>query len=83
MHLLRFFFLLLLILVASCTGRRQRADLVVLGGPIYTMDDRQPIVQSVAVTGDKNQPLAASRDLEALQVRLREANRRSTDEAAR
>jgi ATP-dependent helicase HrpA len=29
----------------------------------------------VAVTGDKNQPLAASRDLEALQVRLREAEK--------
>jgi predicted amidohydrolase YtcJ len=53
MTLFRYFFPLFFLLVVSCNERRQRADLIILGGAIYTMDERQPMVQAVAVKGKK------------------------------
>lgn len=48
---------LLLILLAaigfSCTERKLPADLLIMGGKIYTMDEKNPVVEAVAVTGSK------------------------------
>lgn len=37
----------------SCTKERIPPDMVILGGRIYTATDRSPIVEAVAVTGNK------------------------------
>jgi predicted amidohydrolase YtcJ len=47
-----FIYLGVLLLFAQCS-RQAPADLVIKGGKIYTADDRNPIVEAVAVTGDK------------------------------
>lgn len=41
-----------LLCVASC-GPRQSADMVIFGGPIYTMEKEKPTVEAVAVHGGK------------------------------
>ncbi|MBL7844752.1 MAG: amidohydrolase [Cyclobacteriaceae bacterium] len=41
------------ILFTGCGSGIEPADLVVLGGKIYTVNDKQPEVEAVAVTGDK------------------------------
>jgi predicted amidohydrolase YtcJ len=53
MTLFRLFLPVLLLFALSCNEPAEHADLVILGGAIYTMDDRQPVVQSVAVSGDR------------------------------
>ncbi len=47
------FAILLLSLVFGCGHPEKHADLVILGGKIYTVNDRQPVVEAVAVRGSK------------------------------
>lgn len=49
-HLLLLFMLFTLI---SCRDKTQPADLLVLGGKIYTVNDQQPLVEAVAVRDGK------------------------------
>lgn len=44
-----FFSLLLIISLVSCSPDKPTADLVILGGTIYTVNDKQPNVEAVAV----------------------------------
>lgn len=47
---------ILLVLLAigwSCSGVEEKADMVILGGRIYTANERKPVVESVAVKGNK------------------------------
>jgi predicted amidohydrolase YtcJ len=37
----------------SCSPFRQPADLVIMGGTIYTMNEAEPVVEAVVVRGDK------------------------------
>ena len=53
MNISRYFFPLLAFVVMSCGDSRPPADLVILGGTIYTMNDKEPVVGAVAVAGDK------------------------------
>ncbi len=39
--------------LASCQSKPAPADLVILGGTIYTVNEKQPTVEAVAVQGDK------------------------------
>jgi predicted amidohydrolase YtcJ len=51
-----FSFFICLILVTSfisCSDKKTPADLIIRGGTIYTMEDTNPIVESVAVIGDR------------------------------
>lgn len=48
----RYSFLILFMLVFACQTK-QTADLVILGGKIYTVNNAKPVVEAVAVTGDK------------------------------
>jgi len=48
-----FFSVLFLVIIASCSPDKPKADLVILGGTIYTVDDKQPIVEAVVVQNDK------------------------------
>ena len=41
------------ILVFSCDKKQEAADMVIRGGKIYTVVDAQPVVEAVAVKGDK------------------------------
>jgi predicted amidohydrolase YtcJ len=41
--------LFVLCLIWSCGGKPEPADLVILGGKIYTMEDQHPVVEAVAV----------------------------------
>src|SRR6187402_2415968 len=41
-----------LTLLGKCTVNKP-ADTVILGGKIYTMSDAQPVVEAVAIKGDK------------------------------
>ncbi len=38
--------------VVACTGRQNPADLILRGGRIYTMNEKSPIVEAVAVVAD-------------------------------
>src|SRR5688572_3794706 len=44
------FLVLLCLLFAAC--KRNEADLVIYGGPIYTVNEKTPTVEAVAVTGN-------------------------------
>lgn len=46
------FVLSLLLFISACSSRKS-ADLVVLGGKIYTVDTKQPVVEAVVVVGNK------------------------------
>ncbi len=46
-------FLNIAAIVLSCNPGKQPADVVILGGTIYTVNDKQPTVESVVVNGDK------------------------------
>jgi predicted amidohydrolase YtcJ len=39
--------------VTSCRQKTQPADLIIYGGTIYTVNDKQPVVEAVVVRGDK------------------------------
>ena len=45
--------LLLIVLLAACSEKRKPADLIISGGTIYTVDEKQPKVEAVAVAGDR------------------------------
>jgi predicted amidohydrolase YtcJ len=45
--------LLLVICVAGCSDKNKPADLIIRGGTIYTVEDSNPVVEAVAVSGDK------------------------------
>lgn len=45
--------ILLLCVCMACQSRKEPADLVILGGKIYTMNDREPVVEAVAVRDRK------------------------------
>ena len=45
--------ILLMAFLVSCHSKPAPADLVILGGKIYTVGEKQPIVEAVAVQGDK------------------------------
>jgi len=47
------FFLGLAIVIFSCGKKQVPADMVILGGKIYTVADRKPVVEAVAVKADK------------------------------
>ncbi|HEX8041412.1 MAG TPA: amidohydrolase [Chryseosolibacter sp.] len=54
MNLVRLLFTIpLLAVLFSCGQSKKYADLVISGGKIYTMDERHPVVEAVAVSGDK------------------------------
>jgi predicted amidohydrolase YtcJ len=44
---------LLTVLFVSCSPSKPPADMVILGGKIYTVNDTQPVVEAVVVRGDK------------------------------
>jgi predicted amidohydrolase YtcJ len=49
-------FLLLVLLIGisfACTEKKTPADLVIYGGTIYTVEEINPVVEAVAVTGDR------------------------------
>jgi predicted amidohydrolase YtcJ len=50
---MRYFSFLALLLFFNCSPKKTPADLIIKGGTIYTMDERQPTVESVAVVADK------------------------------
>lgn len=39
--------------VTSCRQKNQPADLIIYGGTIYTVNDKQPVAEAVVVRGDK------------------------------
>lgn len=55
--------LLLLALVSSCS-RQQPADIIFTGGVIYTVNDQQPVVEAVAVKGNKILALGTAEEME-------------------
>src|SRR5690606_24029091 len=44
---------LLTLLAVGCASKQQPADLLITGGKIYTVNDRQPLVEAVAVRGNR------------------------------
>ncbi len=46
-------FLFLLVGLISCSTQNPQADLIIHGGKIYSVNDSNPIVEAVAVKGDK------------------------------
>lgn len=48
-----FFSILLTVGIFSCGKKQMPADVVILGGKIYTVVDKQPVVEAVAVKADK------------------------------
>lgn len=45
--------LFILVLLSACSEKRKPADLIISGGTIYTVDEKQPKVEAVAVIGDR------------------------------
>ncbi|MFN7491294.1 MAG: amidohydrolase [Cyclobacteriaceae bacterium] len=45
--------LLVIVLFSACSEKRKPADLIISGGTIYTVDEKQPKVEAVAVAGDR------------------------------
>ena len=43
----------LALMALSCNSGKEPADLVILGGTIYTVNESQPVVEAVVVTDDK------------------------------
>ncbi len=59
---------LILFITIACQGNKEeKADLIIRGGTIYTVDDQQPIVESVAVKGDKIIYVGAASELDKYQ----------------
>jgi predicted amidohydrolase YtcJ len=44
---------LVIVLFSACSEKRKPADLIISGGTIYTVDEKQPKVEAVAVAGDR------------------------------
>lgn len=49
----RYFLLLTIALFFSCAEKKSPADMIILGGKIYTADKSNPRVEAVAIEGDK------------------------------
>ncbi len=49
----RYFLLLTIALFFSCAEKKSPADMIILGGKIYTADKSNPLVEAVAIEGDK------------------------------
>ncbi|HEY9488873.1 MAG TPA: amidohydrolase family protein, partial [Chryseosolibacter sp.] len=64
-------FLFILSSVFACNTRQVSADLVILGGKIYTVNDRQPVVDAVAVKDGRI--LFAGSEEEARRFAIRDA----------
>lgn len=45
--------LFIIILLSACSEKRKPADLIISGGTIYTVDEKQPKVEAVAVADDR------------------------------
>ncbi len=45
--------LVVIVLFSACSEKRKPADLIISGGTIYTVDEKQPKVEAVAVAGDR------------------------------
>lgn len=45
--------LIIIFLFSACSEKRKPADLIISGGTIYTVDEKQPKVEAVAVAGDR------------------------------
>jgi predicted amidohydrolase YtcJ len=41
------------VILLSCTAKKEPANMVILGGKIYTVNDQTPLVEAVVVKGDK------------------------------
>jgi len=53
MEIKYFFFLALVVGLSACSKQELHADLIIHGGKIYTVEDNNPLVEAVAVKGDK------------------------------
>jgi len=53
MKILKYLLISVLFLYGSCDRKAEPADLVILGGKIYTVNDQQPVVGAVAVKENK------------------------------
>ena len=53
MSINKVYLILLSLVLTACGSRKDVADLVILGGKIYTMNDTYPVVEAVAVKGQK------------------------------
>ncbi len=42
-----------ILVVVACSPKKTPADLIILGGKIYTMDEKQPVVEAIAVSKNK------------------------------
>jgi predicted amidohydrolase YtcJ len=58
--------ILLLGVMFSCNKKQPPADMVILGGRIYTVSDQTPTVEAVAVTGNKIVFAGAEKDARSL-----------------
>jgi len=45
--------LIFAVIILSCNSGKAPADVVILGGTIYTVNDKQPTVEAVVIIGDK------------------------------
>jgi predicted amidohydrolase YtcJ len=59
------YFLVLIAIVSACTSKKTPADVIISGGPIYTMDVKSPFVEAVAVKGDTILFAGSMHDIEA------------------
>ncbi len=57
------YLLLALVILASCS-QQEKADILIKGGTIYTVDEKQPSVEAVAVKGNKIIAVGTAADLE-------------------
>jgi predicted amidohydrolase YtcJ len=55
---------IMIIMNGSCT-RMERADLVIINGKIFTVDDANPFAQAVAVKGEKILAVGSTKDISA------------------
>ena len=44
---------LLTVYLTGCSEKKTPADMIIRGGTIYTVEDSNPVVEAVAVRGDK------------------------------
>lgn len=65
---MKWYFLTLVVWVFFLTGctEKDSADLVIYGGPIYTVSEGQPVVEAVAVKGDRITFAGSRKEAEAL-----------------
>ncbi len=59
------YFLFLILIISACSSKKTPADLIVSGGAIYTMDEKNPVVEAVAVKADTILFAGSLKDAEA------------------